>query len=251
MFFRPPPLDINSVFAELKTDSLYNQSVKLYASALLKHAEYTKSLSTIQKSLDSAPNDAFKAWMLGRVTLAAALLEDKVTVEKTLPLLKSLLSDKKVEENEFSAWALGYIAAVNPDEYKDYKEKMISAADKLTKPADALWAHVMNLQAAARAKDDSTFQYILNQMITFTKKTTVAEALAEIPASDWQAWALGIAAESSAIMGKKELYDDLKKALDAAIVQAGSTANGMLAQISAISASDRISENSSSKSKSL
>lgn len=141
------------------------------------------------------------------------------------------------------AWALGYLAALDLEEYQKNKEEMLKAAnalreakDALEKPANALWADVMNLQAAARAHDKPTFELILKQMQQFTGKETVADALAQIPANDWRAWAMGMVSESAALMGDVKLYQELNQPLSAAIHEAmsnKSTANAMLAQISA------------------
>lgn len=253
MFFRlttdTTNINVTTALAELKTDSAYNSSVVLYASALLKNKErYSEALDAIEKQLAGSENNSFKAWMLGRVALAATHIEDKATVDKTVPVLKILI--KEVSKDECHAWALGYLAAVNSAEFKENHQTMRNAADALTKPADALWAHVMNLQAAARERNKDIFNSILLQMTKFTGKTTVAEALAQVPANDWRAWALGIATESAAIMGEKNLYQELNQPLDAAIAEAvgaKSIANAMLAQINATTASAMILQQSASK----
>lgn len=229
MFFR----SVKDTLTELKTDSAYNASVVLYASALLmKKKRYAEALNAIKDQLAKNPNDSFKAWMLGRVVLAATHFGDTATVDEILPLLKSLLPEVTKDQNY--AWALGYLAAVNPEEYEQNKQAMMDAAKALKNPADALWAHVMNLQAAARKQEKADFYSILMDMMEFTGKTNIADALAQIPANDWRAWAIGIATESAAIMGDKDLYNELNQPLDAAIAEAvgaKSMANAMLAQI--------------------
>lgn len=236
MFFRP----VTDTLSELKTDSAYNSSVVLYASALLmKKKRYVEALNAIKAELAKKPNDSFKAWMWGRIVLAATHFGDKATVDEMLPELKSLLPQVAKDENY--AWALGYLAAVNPKEYEQNKQAMMDAAKALKKPADALWAHVMNLQAAARQDEKADFYSILMDMRIYTGKTTIAEALAQIPATDWRAWALGIATESAAIMGDKDLYAELNQPIADAITEAvgaKSMANAMLAQINATKASE-------------
>src|SRR5689334_16242306 len=108
MFFRP----IRDTLSELKTDLAYDASVVLYASALLmKKKRYMEALKAIKAQLAEKPNDSFKAWMLGRIVLAATHFGDTATVDEMLPLLKSLLPEVAKDQNY--AWALGYLAAVN------------------------------------------------------------------------------------------------------------------------------------------
>lgn len=241
MFFREnsaaPDIDPAATLAELKTDSAYNSSVVLFAAALLKNEKrYKEALTAIQEQLKE--DTSFKAWMLGRIVLAATHMDDKETIAKITPVLKNLL--KNVEKDECHAWALGYLAAINPAEFKENCDVMLQAANALTKkPGDTLWAHVMNLQAAARAHDETIFNKILSEIKSFTQKETIAEALAVIPADDWRAWALGITAESATTMRNKDLYQELSSPLLEAIKEAvnlKSMANAMLAKISATAA---------------
>lgn len=247
LFNKPTvPLDVNAALTLLKTNTTYDLSIVLIASALLKNNErYSQTLATFQTALLTAPDNSFKAWMIGRMLLAATNMQDHATVEKALPVLKKLLPE--VTKDEYYAWALGYLAAVSPEEYIENQSAMITAANSLTKPADALWSHVMNLQAAARAKDETTFEAILQQMKTFTKKESIAAALAEIPATDWQAWALGITAEAATTIGNKDIYNQLTQPTATAIIEAVKsdlTANAMLAQISITSAASLMLEKS-------
>lgn len=236
MFFRPA----KDTLSELKTDSAYNSSIVLYASALLmKKKRYIAALNAIKDQLATQPNDSFKAWMLGRVVLAATHFGDKATVDEMLPVLKSLLP--KVTKDQNYAWALGYLAAMNLQEYEQNKQAMMDAAKALKTPGDALWAHVMNLQAAARQNEKADFYSILMDMMACVGKTTIAETLAQIDTHDWRAWALGIVTESAAIMGDKDLYAELRQPLADAITEAfraKSMANAMLAQINATEASE-------------
>ncbi len=235
-------LDVPAMLKTLKTDSTYNSSVVLYAASLLHDSElYKKTLAEFNIQLKKEPNNSFKAWMLGRLVGAAENINDKKAVKKAQRQLKILLK-KDIAHDEFRAWSLGYLAALNSEEYQQNKEEMIKAAnalekakDALEKPANALWAHVMNVQAAARANDETTFESILERMKQFTGKETVAEALAQIPANDWRAWAMGIVSESAALMGDKKLYQELSQPLSSEINKAvsNSTGNAILAQVSA------------------
>ncbi len=238
--------------------AILKTSVVLYASSLLNDSEiYAKALSEINAQLEKEPHNSRKAWMLGRLLLAKknkidhmkGEMKDKTVDEETRLELEKLEKDIEATRNQLKnllnsdiandkmrAWALGYLAALDLEEYQINKEEMIKAANALTESSDALWADVMNLQAAARAHDEPTFELILKQMQQFTGKETVAEALAQIPADDWRAWAMGMVSESAALMGDVKLYQELNQPLSAATHEAvskESTANAMLAQISA------------------
>lgn len=228
-------LDVSAILKTLKTDDAYNSSVLLYAASLLNDSElYSKASSEMDKHLKNAPVNSFMAWMFGRELLAAQNMNKTAAVEKLRLQLKALLKPGVVENDRCRAWALGYLAALNDTEYQEYKDEMIKAANALTEPADALWAHVMNLQAAARANDEPTFKLILRQMTRFTGKATVSEALAQIPATDWQAWAAAMTLKSAAQIGDTQLTEELNKSLPVVIQQAvsiKSMPNAMLAQI--------------------
>lgn len=244
-----PSLEIKHEFSELKRDSLYNLSVALTASAKLKSLdEYKKNLKDINISLSKSEDDSRKTWMLGRVALAASQMDDEKTVADTLIQLKKLLPN--VKKDACYAWALGYMAAINTNEYKENKEKMLEAVKFLTKAADVLWAHVMNLQAAAKEGDQDCFNEILVQMKKYTKKETIAEALSTIPQDDWQAWALGIVLKAAATIRKKELYDELLEPSRLAITDAikvNSMANALLAELDADLAVSLIEKRPTSK----
>lgn len=236
---RLSPLDTKHAFSALKGDSLYNLSVALMASAKLKlHTDYIKNLKDIKSHLSKARDNSNKAWMLGRIALSASQMDDKATVASTLIPLKSILKNSEVEKDAYYAWALGYIAAIDTREYEEHKTEMLSVTDHLARlnksPSDVLWAYVIDLQAAATAKDKNCFGETLEKIKTFVEKEMVTDALSVIPQEDWRAWALGITLKATAMIGNIELYKELIESTYAAVIDArnaGKMANALLAQL--------------------
>jgi truncated hemoglobin YjbI len=180
---------------------------------------------------DSSPiymqNNSFKAWMWGRILLAADSMDDfytRVTAQKKLQ--EFLEKDFTAHDNfAFFTWAWAYRAALNPSEYKNSKQRMLDDALKLNEKdniSDALWAWVMNLQAAAYAGDQESYDWIKEQIKSITKKTTVTQALEKYllrttDSNDYPAWAMAKIRHAAGVMNDKELYHEIENALISSI----------------------------------
>ncbi len=210
---------------------------KLYQKTLM---ELQNKLNAVAKNKKDPKNNSYRAWHLGRILLAADSIDDKHTVAQILPELKSLLTDEKTAKDAYSAWGWGYLASLNKKEYKSAKSKMLESANALTEQyqqakthadnseesqmalqiqlSNALWAWVMDAQAAANANDEKIFNFILEQMKTITGEKTVGLALTKglqrlSTSNDYPAWALGIVRLAAATIGNKAIYDELEKPL--------------------------------------
>lgn len=234
------------------------------------------SLAKLSKEDD---NLSYKTWRLGRMLLAADSYGDKATENKVLTELKDILGNSKTKQDCFSAWAWGYLANYNKTEYEHAKKQMISSALALTETyqktkqslfadktemesklnaeesnllqsdlSNALWAWVLNFQAAANANDEEMYNYIRDQMKSITGQSTVGDALSKgllraAASNDYPAWALGIAQLAAATMKDKELFLELKKPLADSIKgakEASKLAEATLAQLAAALATIRI-----------
>lgn len=215
----------------------YSLSMPLLASAELGHLLiYRTLLPEMQAALNRLPNDARKAWLLGRVLSAAESVNDKATANKAREQMVVIL--KKSPHNAFYAWSLGYLAASNKTEYQRFKNAMLTAAGKSNLSAtDAMWAWIMALKAAASAKDSVTYHFILKQMKTMTHASSILRALEKgLTKEDYPAWGLAIVRFSAGIIGDIDLYNDLSAPLAKSINlahQSGATNDAMLAQITA------------------
>lgn len=229
------------VLAKSSANNPYLASLPLMASAGLgdekRYAQAREQmLEALNKDLKDYPqewmqNNSFKAWMLGRVLLAAKQMDDLKTVESAQNNLSKLLEEKITEKDNdaFFVWAWGYRAALNKKEYEIANKKMMEGAIKLThkfiqKPSDhsllsdALWAWTMNLAAAANANDEATYKKIKEFILALTDKKSVADALESgllrtEKSNDYPAWALAKVRLAAGIMQDKVLYKDTNEIL--------------------------------------
>lgn len=211
-------------------------------------------------------NHAWKAWLDGRLCLAEVIAKKIASPQSKKWLLSHLAFHEKSsnEDLAFYAWASGYRAALDRNEYAISKKEMEIAGLKLiniykeevkkdqakegqipkTQAAlsNAIWALVMNLSAAAYAKDKKVYKSIKNQLMLLTEKKSVTEALETgllrtAASNDYPAWALAKVRVAAAIMEDNELYKSNGKALEKAIAKADgyervlSTLEGKLAML--------------------
>ncbi len=230
--------------SEPAASDAYKLSIVLLASAQQGDENFYKTtLLKMQTSLNAVTQNSYKTWLLGRLLLASDSIADRQVVMETESELTALLNDKSTAKDNFSAWAWGYLAAINNQDYKTAKKEMLAAANTLTEQyqqeklitkdqkklqgmlSDALWAWTMDAQAATDANDQETFNYILTQIKLVTGQKTIALALStgllRVPGSnDYPAWALGIVRLSAATIGDRHLYHELRKPLKKSIQDA-------------------------------
>lgn len=227
----------------------YAVSIPLIASAQLK--DETRYQSAREKmlyalsNLDIHPNqfpewmrnNSFKAWMLGRLLLAANHIDDKAIVLQTKKKLALLLkSDITTKDNiAFLAWAWGYLAALDETEYKIATNTMMISADvlsakyKLSQSHDdlsnALWAWVMNIAASANVKDEKTYNTIKEAIKSLTGANTITESIEKgllrtATSNDYPAWALAKIYAAAAMIGDEELSKEIDATLSISIQNA-------------------------------
>lgn len=214
-------INIPQLFSELakNPESTYEHSIILLSSAMLgDHDAYVKARNNLWKKLNHSKNDSYKAWMLGRMAVAGTYMGENGDVEQALKHLKPLL--KKCKKDEMSGWGWGYLASVNKEEYKNAKEMMLAAVAEAPTQADKLWVHIMNMEAAATMNDQDTYDLIVNDMKTLTKKLSLVEAVSQIPEKDWLAWGLAKVLKSAKIFKKETDVQELEQASQIAIKHA-------------------------------
>jgi hypothetical protein len=252
----------NTLLANANGDA-YQLSLPLLISAhlgdeKLYHDSSTKMDTAMQSpALGTANQNSFRAWMYGRMLIAAKNMGDQTNADKTLIHLKNVLNDKNTYSDRFTAWAWGYLASFNDQEYQAAKNEMELLAAKLTAHyvdvnksnesadkkqearSDALWAWVMNAQAAANANDMGIYHHALERMQFITGEHTVSDALSKgllrtSASNDYPAWAIGMTrVDAITILDRKlymELDDTLKNSIDASI-KAQAKAETFLAQV--------------------
>ena len=219
----------------------YEASLALMASAEI--GANTQYLNSHQKIidmltiLDKTPekydqwmrNNSFKAWMYGRILSSANSIHNIVHAQQSQQKLSLLLNLPLTSQDNFSfhAWARGYLAGSNEKEYRISKEKMMEDARQLSinykqkkgTLADALWAWIMNLEAAAKEGDRKTYDDIKLEMQALTKTNTVTNALTQgllrtTQSNDYPAWGLAKVRLAAAKMHDPILYGEIESALD-------------------------------------
>lgn len=240
---------IKQLYLTSDSNDAYLLSIPLIASAQQGDKKiYATVLEKIQIALNKMPNDYFKAWILGRVLLAADSMGDKPTLAMMKSQLKLILAvpfNKPFADIDYAfyAWAFGYLALLNKHEYKIIQSQLLESAQNLTTVyyqtrthdalSNAVWAWVLDLQAASYANDKPTYFYILNQIKLITNKSTINEALTDAfvrtdTSSDYPAWGMGIVKLSASTIQDQLLHNELKSALKLSIDEAkkwGSQAN--------------------------
>jgi hypothetical protein len=234
---------------ETSIDELLNSSQDAYAASLpliasaemgdkkryeLAREKLLNSLETLDKNPESAPqwmrNNSFKAWMWGRVLLAADSASDTSTAMEAQQRLQALLKENVTARDNFAffTWAWGYRAAYDKREYEMSSKKMLDDTSKLTTIfnesrehralSDALWAWVMNLQAAAYAGDQISYAWIKEQIKLITETESVSLALEKgllrtAESNDYPAWAMAKVRCAAIIAGDKELFQEIESSL--------------------------------------
>lgn len=207
------------------------------------HYQTTKNhmlqlLSTLDTSTDVTwkwmQNNSFKAWMWGRILLAAQNILDDQQVEEARTQLTNLLKQPATAADNaaFTTWAWGYLAALDQKEYRLSKKNMMDGAQALTDKyqksgkaadlSDALWGWVMNLQAAARAHDLTTYERIKARIADSEYvETALVKGLSHTADSnDYPAWALAKVRLAAAIMDDQVLFSALQAPVETSIAEA-------------------------------
>lgn len=225
----------------------YAVSLPLIASATLGDSiRYARTLALMMdqiNALDVSPekfdswmrSNSFKAWMWGRILLAANSIDDVKTVDVAKEQLSKLLQEPLTTNDNaaFFVWAWGYRAALNQTEYQNSVDRMMDGAAQLSTKykaepsnhdalSDALWAWVMNLSAAANAHDQERYETIKQQIMMLTGKNSISDAL-ELgllrteQSNDYPAWALAKVRLAAAIMKDREVFQDIDRTLIASV----------------------------------
>ena len=219
------------IHAELECQNLCQASIK----------RMTKFLEELDSSENPSwnwmKNNSFKAWMWGRVLLAARAVNDKYA-EVALSKLKNLLSEPLTpnDKPEFIAWAWAYLAAYSEEEYQSAKKNMLNATKQLAQQfqdsgldhsalANEYWGWVMAIQAAARANDKDLYEKIKKylQIGPAGKLTAIGEVLTRQlgkGSTNYLAWALAKVRLAAAMMDDQVLFSALEQPVESAILQA-------------------------------
>lgn len=232
--------NINQLIAN--TSNACNASLPLMAAAELSdEALYKISLNNIRDQLTALDNDttndqsiawmknnAFKAWMWGRVLLSAKNMDDKEALGEAQDKLDDLLKAERTADDNpaFIAWARAYLAAFNVQCFNAENSTMLTEGDALSRLyltsnkhddlSNALWVWVMDIQAAALANNAQAYETIKTKMKAVASSSSVASALSEgltrtESSNDYPAWAMAKVMLAAAHMGDEALVAELRE----------------------------------------
>lgn len=134
--------------------------------------------------------------------------------------------------------------------YKDKASSLKSAPTMTEKDknnlqemrSNALWAWIMDLQAAANAQDKENYDDILLHMKNMTDQPDIKSALSHgllrtAASNDYPAWAISIVQSAAVKMGDEKLYKELEFPLETSIQDAKTskeTAEETLARVNQV-----------------
>lgn len=214
--------DADTLFVQSLNDA-YKLSMPLMAVGLLGdqglYNVVEARMKTEMKKRPQSENDTYADWLYGRILLADYAMNGKIIRTDVLITLQRHIDLGKKRDN-FTAWAVGYLAAVD----YAYKDKMLNmvnefTADKTASKSDKLWAWVLVMQAAAKNQDMGTYLRSMDQINAIAGKSTVADSLRDglvrtADNSDYPAWAIGIARLSAATIGDTSYFESLEAAMN-------------------------------------
>lgn len=208
----------------------------------------SKSIEENIETIKKHPKPTLVAWVIGRVVMAANTINDIETAKYYSELLDTFLKDKSIDNDAFKTWAggylLGYYANTNNEKYIATKIKVEESTNVLIQTNNnpfILWALVMNLQAAAFAKDEEFYNGIVDQMKSQTGKDSLADAIQTMPTQNYPAWATAITMYSATLM-KKDITQ-LNIVLDNALKTESAEFDKLLGKTIKLTSDEIIEEN--------
>jgi hypothetical protein len=251
------------------SQSAYDYSLPLTAYALQGNSQaYHKLLPAMLATLNTIPDEqiSFRAWLRGRVVLAADLVDDKTNFTDQLFLLQIELAKLKIND-KFSSWAWGYLAIVSKDSAEVFRsalevceerikhyegmrhakraddiELSLSKADQnaLTQELGRiLWSLVLLLPAAAKAADQTFYETVLKKMRAVAREADIIKIVNSYllkENDDYPLWFLSFLKWGAAIKKDETLLAQINVALTvnlgvARIIKEDNSADYILAQL--------------------
>lgn len=228
----------------------YSLSMPLLVSAQLGNRKlYTKASILMTKVMSTMKEDPFKAWIYGRMLLAAHNIKDsyaETRIKRTLTnLVEYLLKDEATRLDRFTTWLLGYLAAVSKKEFIKVREPMLEGARHQTENylkiksstaseeekqgvrSDALWSWIMIAQAAANADEKEDYEDAITQMLIIADQSLISDALSTgllrtAASNDYPAWAMAIIRMAAQTIGDNDRFEELAMPLKKSINEAKS-----------------------------
>jgi len=218
------------IFATLHSFSAYERAKRKMLKFLkdLESGENPEYHQDKKKWMQSA---SFKAWMWGRILLAAQSMHDTTLINQACDEIEILsqvnLNTEDKDELARITWAVAHYAAYSQVHYQLYKDLIMSCAERLDQldssetRTDAVWGWVMFLQAAACAGDRETYDKITAKI---ARDETIVVALNRLShtneSNDYPAWAMAKVRWAAAVIGDNALVLALQEPTKKSIIDA-------------------------------
>ncbi len=167
---------------------------------------------------------SLKIWLLGRALLAAINRGESDLQLKICSVMTELL--KRAGNDPCSVWARGYLEMYGGNAQPIEETELLSQKTEEQGQDNVLWAIAMNLQSI---KDKQIYDKQLQKLKSFTRTSSVVDALMTIPRKDFRAWAMSLVLLAAARMHDTSLYLEISTRLAQEIDESPSKGDRMLA----------------------
>ncbi|GJM06609.1 MAG: hypothetical protein DHS20C10_03430 [marine bacterium B5-7] len=227
----------------------YALSMPVFAAALAGDAkQYVLMLPKFKGAISCSPDNAEKAWMLGRLLIAAKMMDaDDSVLEKYRDEMRKILEplNEQKDNAAMRAWAWAYLVASydasTEASYIQAISAMATAGEYLSADAsltEKMWTTVMGAFASALANDDACYKaYAKTTLNEVRGERSLEQVFAALPADDYPAWLIASLQFAALKVNDYELYNDLDEPLTAAMKNAKSN-DLMLAQATLVHATE-------------
>mgnify|MGYP006976751581 CR=1 FL=1 len=175
--------------------------------------------------------DGYIAWLFSRVYYTTTISPVGSLIDFQLSSIKSFLSNKTDNYDQYYAWAYGYYS--QDKSFYDAKKDIFSTLIESCKnPTDRFWAYTLFLNSATKNQDFEHYSKLQEAFLKETNTSSLVEAGQKIPYQDYQGWALSLMLlselqkdpKSNIINQIQEKLEDVKKknvdSNDVALVEA-------------------------------
>ncbi len=221
-------------------DRIYTLSMPLIASAAIQYSDLNQAISTqMDAGIDAVKPASMQAWMMGRMLLAANLMNDKSRVDSLKEQILAVLEVADLEDVK-TGWAYGYLLTIDKTLYQAYREKLFVSVNNVAatysndKTADnlssLLWTLTMNMDAAASTSHQDDYKQFLRQISSLTGYATITDSVAAMPDGDFPAWLVSINLRAATMMDDTQTQNELQTLLTETFKRPIVDADKMLAQ---------------------
>ncbi|GAB4393459.1 MAG: hypothetical protein Tsb005_11810 [Gammaproteobacteria bacterium] len=224
-----------------RNKTLYHEAFNNFLNSLqltmdLKNTK--QAIAQLQQVADELDQPlSYYTWLLSRAMIAAQRFNDQVQADLLAQLTRQLLITHAVNDSyNGRAWSylLRYYSQQQPELYQRYRHHVYRFINQLeiqhVNPIDILWARVLELQAAAQAKDTALYHDITT-MLAGNTHTQWSDRFKHLPRREYPAWALSLARLAAITMQDVSAYQNLQQPLKQAMASSRNSSDVVLAWV--------------------